>query len=285
MPVTCPWTTVEGLKTFLEGIGSICVLLLWMAPIRDIWTGRESVFAKKSTAGLVTGFPYVASLFNCLLWVMYALDKLDLLLIPTIVNVTGFLLNLSFTGCFWYYSSGTTKGMFKLRVFGSRPAPSVLGLAGGLTRALAETAVMGFITIVGFGLLIAVGSTPVGYLAAFVNALMLFSPLAAAGTIIKSRSTKGMPFLPLLLIFVCSTIWFGFGLNICDLPIMIPNGLGVIFGTAQLSLYYWARRYELSNPDVETSLSEDFDAGHFEVETARPLSGTMYAPVSTLESE
>ena len=75
---------------------------------------------------------------------------------------------------------------------------------------------------------------------------MLFGPLAAAGQVIRSRSTRGMPFPPLVLTLVASLLWFIYGLYIFEVPIMIPNGLGIFFGITQISLYFWARRQEKS---------------------------------------
>lgn len=89
--------------------------------------------------------------------------------------------------------------------------------------------------------------------------------------LVRERSTATIPFPPLVLTFLCSFIWFFYGLYIINVQIMIPNAfgknikpssrfccvfffaltftytfrfLGVVFGTIQLSLYAWARSHE-----------------------------------------
>jgi len=274
--MNCAWQPNDGVGVMLEVLGSILVLLLWTAPVKDIWTGRESVFATKSTKLLASGFTYPASLSNCALWVAYGLDKFDVLLVPNLVNATGFLLNLSFVLVFYRYSEGEQRRTF-----------------------LIQLVVLVFLVVVGFFILVGAGSEPVGYLAAFLNTLMLFAPLAAAGQVIRTRSTRGMPFLPLVFVFctraplrafcprceltrartACSLAWFLFGLNLCNLPIMIPNALGIVFGAAQLSLYAWARRQEPNNPDVEAGLRYDESVlemqDDFDVPEGARISSTM----------
>jgi uncharacterized protein with PQ loop repeat len=73
---------------------------------------------------------------------------------------------------------------------------------------------------------------------------VLFGPLAAAGQIIKTRSTAGMPLPPLILTLISSIVWFCYGLYIYEIPVMIPNGLGIIFGIMQISLFAWATQQE-----------------------------------------
>jgi len=58
------------------------------------------VWHVKSTGNLVTAFPYVASLFNCILWAIYMADHAELFIVPLAVNCTGILLNASFVACY-----------------------------------------------------------------------------------------------------------------------------------------------------------------------------------------
>jgi len=69
--------------------------------------------------------------------------------------------------------------------------------------------------------------------------------------VIKSRSTKGMPFLPLVLVLLSSLSWLCFGLVICDVPIIVPNGLGVLCGIVQISLFAWVRGWERRHPQAD----------------------------------
>jgi len=215
--------------------GSCAVILLWLAPVRDVWVAKNSIWATKSTERIATAFGYVAGLFNCILWNMYAVTRLNDMTVPFLVNLAGFFLNLSFVVCYWMFAVGKPRRDTKI-----------------------QFSVLSAVTVFASFIWITTGSNEsIGYIAAIVNVLMLFGPLAAANQVIKSRSTKGMPFPPLLLTLISSLIWFGYGLYIYNVPVMIPNGLGVIFGIVQISLFLWARRQEKKQPIVPEVHTDD----------------------------
>jgi len=219
---SCPSWVVDETVLFLIGIaGALMVLLLWLAPMRDIWLGRDSVWATRSTKRVATGFPYVAAVFNCVLWNMYATSNPRHFLVPLFVNTIGFLLNVSFTWCYWRFAPPD----------------------GAWVVVMQFTAFLVF-TILAVALWFAVDVEVVGYMAAIVNTLMFFGPLMAARQVIRARSTLGMPFPPLVLTLCTSAVWLVYGVYLCNAQTMIPNGLGVVFGVAQISLYAWAKQHE-----------------------------------------
>lgn len=225
------WTVNETALFFLGLAGAAGALALWLSPVRDVWTGKESVWASKSTARVATGFPYVTAVYNCLLWLLYSAKNPAEFLVPIFVNFAGLLLNASFTWCFWKFSEP--------------------GMQWWVQVELAGFAVY---TAIAIALWFALSIEAVGWMAVGVNALMLFSPLAAARQVVRMRSTQGMPFLPLLFTLLSSIVWFSYGLYICNAQVMAPNGLGVVFGTVQLALFAWVKQLERSasrNEDVE----------------------------------
>jgi len=100
-------------------------------------------------------------------------------------------------------------------------------------------------------------NTIVGYFAAFVNILMLFGPLAAAGEVIRARSARGLSLLPLVMTLTASIIWCSYGVYIREIPAIIPNALGILFGMAQITLFAWAKRQEKKVEDV--GLTSEFE--------------------------
>ena len=86
---------------------------------------------------------------------------------------------------------------------------------------------------------------------------MLFGPLAAAGDVIRSRSSRGLSLLPLIMTLVSSCVWFTYGVYIQEIPAILPNGLGIFFGIAQIVLFAWARRQEKQVADL--GLNDDFE--------------------------
>ena len=172
------WTVDESVSFMIGLVGAVAVLFLWTAPIKGIWTGKESVRVTKSTRNVATAFPYVASVFNCLLWDMYCTSAPGKFLVPLFVNTAGLFLNASFTWCYLRFAEPSNRKnvQFQLGVF------TVYSLAAIVLWAVLSVEI-------------------VGYMAAGVNALMLFGPLAASQQVIRSRSTQGLPFLPLVFTF------------------------------------------------------------------------------------
>jgi hypothetical protein len=62
------WDADPVISNVIALAGSVAVIMLWLAPVRDVWVGRTSIWATKSTALVATAFGYVAGLFNCILW-------------------------------------------------------------------------------------------------------------------------------------------------------------------------------------------------------------------------
>ena len=88
---------------------SAASIIMWMAPIRDVWTAPYSIYRTKSTESVATGFGFVAGVFNCVLWNMFASTRLDKMTVPFIVNSVGFFLNLSFVICFLVYGEAKAR--------------------------------------------------------------------------------------------------------------------------------------------------------------------------------
>ena len=63
-----PWEADTTIANIMALAGSVGVILLWLAPVRDVWSSRTSIWATKSTSAIVTAFPYVAGMYNCILW-------------------------------------------------------------------------------------------------------------------------------------------------------------------------------------------------------------------------
>jgi len=203
-------------------VASFLTIVMWLAPVRDVWTASYSIYSTGTTDNVATGFGFVAGTFNCILWNLYAYNRLNTMLVPFVVNCVGFFLNISFVLCYFIYGSPKARRETRNQLIA-----------------------MLIITGICVGIWIAQNSNNiVGYFAAFVNILMLFGPLAAAADVIRARSSRGLSLLPLVMTLVASLTWLAYGVYIKEIPAMIPNGLGVVFGIAQIILFAWARRVE-----------------------------------------
>jgi solute carrier family 50 protein (sugar transporter) len=201
---------------------SLLTIIMWLAPVRDVWSAPYSIFRLKNTDSVATGFGFVAGTFNCILWNLYAYNRLDIMFVPFVVNSVGFFLNISFVLCyFWYGDSKARRETRNYLLF------------------------MLFITAIACGTWIVEQSNDlVGYFASFVNVLMLFGPLAAAREVIRSRSARGLSLLPLIMTLVASITWCTYGIYIQNVPAIVPNALGILFGILQIILFAWAKKQE-----------------------------------------
>ncbi|KAH9258121.1 hypothetical protein BASA81_003684 [Batrachochytrium salamandrivorans] len=204
----------------LAGAASVASIAMWLAPIQAIWLAKDSIYHTQSSSKVSTAFGFVAGAVQCTLWVMYASTRLEDMTIPLLVNLFGGLLNLSFVMCYWIYSVGDQRTKVFWHVTGLCPA-LVLGV--GVWYFDSENVLVGYIAVV-------------------LNVLMYFGPLAAAGEVVKKRNNQGMILPQLALTVLCGLLWFVYGWYIADIPVMIPNAIGTVFGVLQLALYFWAKR-------------------------------------------
>ncbi|XP_077252610.1 bidirectional sugar transporter SWEET4-like [Tasmannia lanceolata] len=161
-------------------LGNILSLGLLLSPVPmlfEIW--------KRGSIEKFTADPYLASLLNCMLWVLYALPVVHphSILVLTI-NVLGCLIELSYVLLFLFYSTGKKR----VKLF---------------WMLIAEISFVGVVTI--FIFLLAHTHTRrslVGTLCIFFCTLMYALPLSVMKTVIQTRSVEYMPFLLSLATFV-----------------------------------------------------------------------------------
>jgi uncharacterized protein with PQ loop repeat len=96
-----------------------------------------------------------------------------------------------------------------------------------------------------------------GSVAAVINILMYYAPLAALGEIMRTRSVARMPLPPLVMTVTGGICWVAYGTYIGKPEIVVPNVFGIVFGVVQLGVYCKYSRYKKSDDD-------DIDGSIFE---------------------
>lgn len=212
------WEVDPAIANLLAGVASVCVIMMWMAPFREMWTSETSIYKTRNAERINTAFGFVAGVVQSTLWVMYSCNKLDRMGIPFLVNAFGALLNLSFVACYWYFSKGEQRKLVQMQILALSPAIPF-----------------------GIGIWVFMGDNAlVGYCAMTINILMLFGPLAAARQVIRKRSNEGMILAQVVLILISSSVWFCYAIYIFDPPSIVCNSFGILFGILQNALYCWA---------------------------------------------
>lgn len=213
-----PWEVNPIILNTFGTLGTLSAVVLWSVPFRDVFLLKSSVFRAKTTRNLGTAFNYIAALANCALWVLYTATRISSLMAAFVVNVAGVVLNLALVVTFGYYSQETQRKWFLVQ--------------SGLC----------FVPVLLCGLIWAgTGSNDfIGYVVIVFNTLMYYGPLQAAFRVCKTQNVHGMPLPPLVMTLVTSLLWGVYGTYALEIPIMVPNYMGIVFGIVQLSIWFWA---------------------------------------------
>ncbi|CAF3389596.1 unnamed protein product [Rotaria socialis] len=169
------------------------------------------------TTGDISGFPFVATVVNCTLWLLYGYAANNSTIM--IVNFIGASLQMLYALIYLQYTADRST---YIRLLGS---------------AVAFLATVTFY----FQYVVSDQSAAVfcaGLVASIATVIMFGSPLASLRHVIQKRTTESLS-LPLCLAnFIVPIEWVLYGILIDDKFVQVPNFLGAILGFIQVSLFY-----------------------------------------------
>ncbi|KAK9059354.1 hypothetical protein SSX86_021974 [Deinandra increscens subsp. villosa] len=206
----------ETARTALGVAGNITAVTLFLSTIPTfyrIW--------KKGSVEQYSPVPYLASFFNCGLWVLYGMPFVhphSLLVVTT--NGSGFVIEIGYLIIFLLYSE--TRKRLRVALMVLLEVLVIGGLVLFVLTAVQTTQKR---------------STIVGSISGAANILMYASPLSVMKLVITTKSVEYMPFLLSLFCFLNGLCWFVYALFPFDPFIAIPNGIGALLGILQLILY------------------------------------------------
>ncbi|KAJ0963105.1 hypothetical protein J5N97_028227 [Dioscorea zingiberensis] len=232
--------SADAIRSVVGILGNVIALVLFLSPMPTfvrIW--------KNKSVEQFSPVPYLATLLNCMMWVVYGLPIVHpkSMLVITI-NGTGTVIELIYILLFLIFSNGKQR----LRVF---------------MMLLAE-----IIFVVGVALLVIAlahtyekRSMIIGILCVFFGTMMYAAPLSVMRLVIQTKSVEFMPLFLSLASFFNGVCWTTYALIRFDLYITIPNSLGVMFAVGQLilhAMYYKStkRQIELRKRKGEVGLTE-----------------------------
>ncbi|EEF43395.1 bidirectional sugar transporter SWEET4 [Ricinus communis] len=221
-------------------LGNIISFFLFLSPVPtfiQIW--------KKRAVEQYSATPYLATLVNCMVWVLYGLPMVhpNSLLVITI-NGTGTAIEILYLIIFIVYSDKKKRLKVVLAVLVEVIFVAVLAL---LVLTLAHTTKK--------------RSMIVGFVCICFNIMMYASPLSIMKMVITTKSVEYMPFFLSLASLANGVAWSSYAFIRFDPFIFIPNGLGTLFALAQLALYAvfyksTKRQIEARQGKAEVGLSE-----------------------------
>ncbi|RLN09407.1 bidirectional sugar transporter SWEET4 [Panicum miliaceum] len=206
----------DTIRTAIGVIGNGTALVLFLSPVPTfirIW--------KKGSVEQYSPVPYVATLLNCMMWVLYGLPLVHphSMLVITI-NGTGMAIELTYVTLFLLYSTGAARRKVVLLLAAE---VAFVGAVAVLVLSLAHTHER--------------RSMIVGILCVLFGTGMYAAPLSVMKMVIQTKSVEYMPLSLSLASLVNGICWTAYALIKFDLYITIPNGLGVLFAVAQVVLY------------------------------------------------
>ncbi|XP_018475477.1 bidirectional sugar transporter SWEET7 [Raphanus sativus] len=198
-------------------IGNGIALCLFLSP-----TPTFIQIVKKKSTEEYSPIPYLATLINCLVWVLYGLPMVCPNNTPVLtINGTGVIIEVVFITTFFVFCGCQKQRLVIAAV-----------LAG-------ETVFVAVLTVLVFTLQDTTKerSLSVGIVCCVFNVMMYASPLSVMKMVIKTKSVEFMPFWMSLAAFLNAGVWTVYALMPFNPFIAIPNGIGCVFGLAQLMLY------------------------------------------------
>ncbi|CAM6007392.1 unnamed protein product [Sphagnum balticum] len=204
-------------KLILGIIGNIISMCLFASPMPTFWD-----IIQKRDVQRYSAIPYVCTLLNCMLWVVYGLPDVSLQVLVVTINLSGCLIELIYISIYLVYALKKTQ-------------TKALKLLGAM--------MVSFILVVVIVLEVVHDKHRrkliIGVFCAVFSVGMYASPLTVMGMVIRTRSVEFMPFLLSLFNFMNGLVWFGYAfVGHIDIFIMIPNGIGALSGITQLLLFF-----------------------------------------------
>lgn len=224
-------------RTAVGILGNIISLGLFLAPLPTFYS-----IWKRGSVEQFSPAPYLATLLNCMLWVVYGLPIVHphSTLVVTI-NGAGCLIEITFIILFLIYSDGKQR----IKV---------------VAMLLVEVAVVAAVAILVITLVHTYErrSLIIGTMCIVFCIMMYVAPLSVMKLVIATKSVEYMPLSISLASLANGVCWTTYALIRFDLYITIPNGLGTLFGIAQLILY--ATFYKSTKRQLEARKAKG-DAG------------------------
>ncbi|KAJ3692317.1 hypothetical protein LUZ60_012667 [Juncus effusus] len=206
----------DTIRTAIGVLGNAIALVLFLSPVPTfykIW--------KKRSVEQFSPIPYIATLMNCMMWVLYGLPIVHphSLLVITI-NGAGTFIELSYILLFLLYSQGKKRLQVLAMFVGAIVFVAIVAVVVITTAHTHERR-----------------SMIVGILCVILCIMMYAAPLSVMKMVIQTKSVEYMPLFLSVAAFFNGVCWTVYALIRFDPYITIPNGLGVVFAIGQLILY------------------------------------------------
>ncbi|KAJ8631112.1 hypothetical protein MRB53_024435 [Persea americana] len=208
--------TADAARTIVGIAGNVTAFCLFISPAPTFY-----MIVRRRAVEKFSPIPYLATLLNCMLWLVYGLPFVtpNSVLVLTI-NGVGFGMEACYLCLFFAFASRKQRlNVLKFLVVEFAFVALVVVLVMTLVHVPSKRSLI------------------VGSLCVIFGTCMYAAPLSVMKLVIQTKSVKYLPFYLCLANCVNGLFWTAYALLHFDIFILIPNGLGAIFGAVQLVLY------------------------------------------------
>mmetsp|Transcript_17365 Transcript_17365/g.40385 ORF Transcript_17365/g.40385 Transcript_17365/m.40385 type:complete len:272 (-) Transcript_17365:200-1015(-) len=243
-------------------IGAILSTLTFAAPIRTL-----AECLKDGDMKSVNGTPWIFMTGNTIGWLAYSYVTLDIYVF--LANAPGLMISiwLNFGAMKLQYYQEAIKDLVEDGAADSDSSQQQNERKPSLTKHEARLLLM----VLTWMLILSVTTLKMEMtsdrkqvigIAVNINLVFFYgAPLSSMLTVIKTRSSASIHFLTMAMNTVNAFFWCVYSLAIQDYYILIPNGLGLLFGMVQLLLYSVFPRSAVETDGTEEQfIREDDDA-------------------------
>ncbi|XXG84271.1 hypothetical protein AAC387_Pa10g1820 [Persea americana] len=203
-----------SLSFIVGAVANFASMLSYFSPMLTFWR-----IVKQGSTEDFSGLPYVCTLQQASLWVYYGITKPGATLVAT-GNSVGVVMEIIYVTLFLIY------------------APPRIRVKTGVLVAILNVGFLGVAVVVThFAWQGDLRISVIGVLCAGPCILMYGSPLSIMRIVIQTKSVEYMPFFLSFVMFLSAAAWTLYSVLTKDLFIGVPNGIGLLLGTAQLILY------------------------------------------------
>ncbi|CAN6482783.1 unnamed protein product [Victoria cruziana] len=208
--------SVTVIRSVIGIIGNVISFGLFLSPSPTFYR----IWRKRSVEDF-SPIPYLATVLNCAVWVLYGLPFVHphSILVATI-NGAGLVIEFFYLLLYFLYSTKQQKVKTTLIL-----SVELVFMATVVTVTLAALHTHESRSLM------------VGILGIIFGTCMYASPLSVMRLVIRTKSVEYMPLSLSLAAFLNGLCWTIYALLPLDVNLLIPNGLGAALGAAQLILY------------------------------------------------
>ncbi|XP_032794267.1 sugar transporter SWEET1 isoform X1 [Daphnia magna] len=170
---------------------------------------------KKGISGEISGFPFIAGVLGCSLWLRYGMLMKDSAMIT--VNAVGLVLQMSYVCMYYVYATHKEAYLKQVLIVLSVVLTTMFYVVVETNEDKAE-----------FRL---------GLLCCATTLIFCSAPLATLGDVLRTRSTETLPFYLILANVLVAAQWFLYGVAVHNTFVQVPNFISCLIALFQLALF------------------------------------------------